>query len=204
MAREDASHLAILGCGFQARKHLEAITLVRSIERVVAWDPCPGVAEKFSEEESGRCGISIEYQGGSRADIQGADIICTLTPSMEPVLFGKDLLPGAHINAVGACSPQARELDSEAVAMARLFVDRREAALCEAGDFLIPRNEGFFADDHIVGEIGEILVHESEGRRSSREITLFESLGLAVEDLASARYVYQRALEEGAGLSIEL
>jgi ornithine cyclodeaminase len=204
LANEGAGDLAILGCGLQGRKHLEAVLTVRFVHRVRAWDPIPGVAEAFAKRESERHGLEIEYQDGGKADITGADIICTVTPSPEPVLFGRDISPGTHINAVGACTPHARELDSEVLSKSRLFVDRKEATLCEAGDFLIPKGEGILDDAHIVGEIGQILIHELAGRRSPEEITLFESLGLAVEDLAAAHFVYKKAQQEGMGTSVVL
>jgi ornithine cyclodeaminase len=114
------------------------------------------------------------------------------------------LVEGAHVNAVGASLPFARELDTAAVARGRLYVDRRESALNEAGDFLIPKREGAIGDDHIVGELGELLLGRVPGRRSGAEVTIFKSLGLAVEDVAAARFVYERAREEGQGTSVEL
>ena len=129
----------------------------------------------------------------------GADIVCTTTSSREPVLLGDWISPGAHINAVGSSVPSARELDTKAVARSRLYVDRRESAVNEAGDFLIPRKEGAIGDDHIVGELGEILTGRVGGRGSPEEITLFKSLGLAVEDVASARHIYEKAKASGTG-----
>lgn len=204
LARAGASHLALLGCGVQAHKHLEAMTLVRPIKRVIAWDPFPGVADAFVREESGRYDSEMKPQDGKWADVRGSDIICTLTPSSTPVLFGKDISPGTHINAVGACSPQARELDTEAVTKSQMFVDHREATLCEAGDFLVPRSQGLLQEDHIRGEIGQLITKEIQGRRSSEEITLFESLGLAIEDLAAAHYVYKKARHLGLGTVVEM
>ena len=117
---------------------------------------------------------------------------------------GQWIEPGAHINAVGSSVAAARELDTRAVAQASLFIDRRESTQSEAGDFLIPKQEGAIDDDHIRGEIGEILLGEIEGRRSPEEITLFKSLGLAVEDLQAAHYIVGRAREEGLGTAVEI
>ena len=136
--------------------------------------------------------------------MRGASLVCTVTSSREPVLRGEWLAPGAHVNAVGASQRSARELDAEAVRRARLFVDRRESALAEAGDFLRARDEGVVGDDHIVAELGEVLLGTRPGRRSPEEITLFKSVGVAVEDLAAARLVYARALAAGAGTRVEL
>jgi len=130
--------------------------------------------------------------------------VCTVTSSREPVLKGEWLSPGAHINAVGASLPSARELDTPAIARARFFVDRRESALSEAGDFLIPRREGAVDDDHIRGELGELLLGSCRGRQSESDITVFKSLGLAVEDVAAARLIYDNALAAGAGTPVEL
>ena len=178
--------------------------LVRRIRRVRVWSLPLDDARQFAGHMSKRYGITVEPVETARAAVQGADIICTTTPAPEPILFGDWILDGAHINAVGSCAPQARELDTDAVAKSRLFVDRRESTLNEAGDFLIPKREGAIGDDHILGEIGDILVGDLDGRKSESEITLFKSLGLAVEDLASAQFVYRKALERHIGTSVEL
>jgi ornithine cyclodeaminase len=123
---------------------------------------------------------------------------------MEPILSGQWLAAGVHVNAVGSSTPAARELDTAAVSRARLFVDRRESTLNQAGDFLIPRKEGAIADTHIQGEIGEILTGQVRGRSAQEDITLFKSLGLAVEDVAAAHHLYQKARREGSGSWIEL
>jgi ornithine cyclodeaminase/alanine dehydrogenase-like protein (mu-crystallin family) len=134
LARKDASDLVLLGSGVQARKHLEAMRAVRPISRVRVWNPFPGLARKFAESEQVNQGIAIEALEGKRADVTGADIICTVTSSTEPVLFGSDIPEGVHINAVGSSFPHARELDSEVIIRANLFVDLRESTLNEAGD----------------------------------------------------------------------
>jgi len=140
----------------------------------------------------------------AQAAVEGARIICTTTSAAAPVLRGDWLAAGAHINAVGSSTAKARELDTVAVQRARLYVDRRESTLNEAGDFLIPRAEGAITDNHIVGELGELLLGRVAGRGTPDEVTLFKSLGLAVEDLAAAHFIYQRAEAEGAGVSVEL
>lgn len=148
--------------------------------------------------------IRTAATSGVATKVVEADLICTTTSSADPVLLGEWLAPGAHINAVGSSVPSARELDTAAVARSRLFVDRRESALNEAGDILMPMQEGAVGDKHIVGEIGEVLLGRVAGRTSDHEITLFKSLGLAVEDVAAAQQVYARALETGAGTAVEL
>lgn len=199
LAREDAEDLAILGSGVQARTHLEAMRVARKIRRVRVASKDLERAKAFAERESKKHGISVEPAASAREAVVGADIICTCTSSREPVLLGEWIAPGAHINAVGSSVPTARELDTAAVKRARLYVDRRESTVNEAGDFLIPKKEGALDDDHIVGEIGEVLLGRLQGRRSSEEITLFKSLGIAVEDVASARHIYEKAKTSGAG-----
>ncbi|HUK76159.1 MAG TPA: ornithine cyclodeaminase family protein, partial [Thermoleophilia bacterium] len=126
------------------------------------------------------------------------------TTAAEPVVLGAWVSPGAHVNAVGAYTPATRELDSALVAGARLYADRRESLLSEAGEFLIPKSEGLVGDDHVVGEIGELLQGKVEGRTSADQITLFKSLGIAIEDLAAAHHVYTRARERDLGTWVEI
>lgn len=199
LAREEASDLAILGSGTQASSHLEAMRAVRRLRRVRVWSRNPDHARRFAERESARWGLRVEVVASARDAVERADIVCTTTAASEPVLKGAWLSPGAHVNAVGACLPTARELDSEAVRRARLFVDRRESAFAESGDFLGARREGAIGDEHIVAEIGEVVVGKAPGRTGAGEITLFESVGLAVEDLAAALHVWRKAAAAGAG-----
>ena len=204
LARPDADDLAILGSGTQARTHLEAMTAVREIRRVRVWSRDPDHARIFAESVSGQRGLSVEVSVSVREAVEGASIICTTTSATEPILEGRWLSPGAHVNAVGFAGPTGRELDAEAVARARLFADRRESIQSEAGDFLLAKSEGAVADEHVVGELGEVLLGKVKGRTSPEQITLFESLGLAIEDLAAVNHVYQRARETGKGTSVEL
>jgi ornithine cyclodeaminase len=193
LAREDAGDLAILGSGVQAVTHLEAMRAVRRLRRVRVWSRDPGRAREFAGRESGRQRLRIEVAVSARAAVEGADLVCTTTSSREPVLEGAWLAPGVHINAVGACFKDTRELDTAAVKGARLVVDRRESALSESGDFLIARSEGAIGDDHIVGELGEVLLGTVPGRRTPGERTLFKSLGIAIEDLAAAHHIWRKA-----------
>lgn len=204
LARDDASDLAILGSGVQARTHLEAMREVRDVRRVRVWSPTRENRQVFAESESRRHDIPVEPVDSPREAVQGAGLICTVTAAREPVLEGEWLAPGAHINAVGSSVASARELDTRAVAAASLFVDRRESTLAEAGDFLIPKQEGAIGDDHIRGELGEILLGRIQGRRSPEEVTLFKSLGLAVEDLQAAHFIARQARAEGLGTEVEI
>jgi ornithine cyclodeaminase len=199
LARQDAGDLALVGSGVQARTHLEAMLLARRLRRVRVASLSVDRAKLFAERQGRRHEIEIEPVRTVREAVEGADIVCTVTSAREPVVEGAWLSPGAHVNAVGSSVPFARELDTAAVVRSRLYVDRRESTVNEAGDFLTPRTEGAIGDDHIVGEIGEVLIGKVAGRRSNDEITLFKSLGLAIEDVASARHIYEEARRTGTG-----
>ncbi len=204
LAREDASDLAIIGTGVQARTHLEAMMEVRAVRCVRVFSRDEERRSEFAERESARRGVPVEAVASAREAVDGADLICTTTSSRDPVLMGDWIAPGAHINAVGSSIRTTRELDTAVIVRSRLFVDRRESTLNEAGDFLFPKEEGAIDDGHILGEIGELLLGEVTGRVSRDEITLFKSLGLAVEDLAAAHYLLGRARAEGVGARVEL
>lgn len=203
LARADAGDLALLGSGTQARTHLAAMAAVRTLRRVRVWSRTRANAERFAREQSARHGIAIEVSASAEDAVRGADLVCTTTSAREPVLAGDWLAPGAHLNAVGACFAASRELDARAVARARLFTDRRESCLAEAGDFLIARAEGAIDDAHLLGELGDVFLGRLPGRSAPGDVTLFESLGIAVEDLACAHFLLARARERGAGTWLE-
>lgn len=204
LAREDAGDLAILGCGVQARTHLEAMLLCRKIRSVRVWSPNQDHLRQFVERESKRHVIPIKAAATPEEAVRNADLICTATSSRQPIVQSGWITSGSHINAVGACLPTTRELDTAAIVRSRLFVDRLESALNEAGDFLIPKQEGLIRDDHIQGEIGDVLLGRKKGRTSRKEITIFKSLGIAVEDLASANFLYEHACAKDKGLAVEV
>ncbi len=203
LAREDAGDLAIIGSGVQAESHLRAMAAVRKLRRVRVCSRTLDRAEAFARRHEAAAGIRIEPAASVEAAVRDADLVCTTTPAREPIVSGAWLREGAHVNAVGACFAGTRELDTDAVRRSRLYVDRRESAFAEAGDFLIPRAEGAIGDDHIVGEIGEVLDSRAPARGSAREITLFKSLGIAVEDLAAAHLIHARARASGAGIEVD-
>lgn len=204
LARPDASDLAILGSGVQARTHLEAMTVVRRLGRVRAWSPHAGRLAGFVRWARDRLGVAVEPAPGPRETVLGADIICTTTSASTPVLQGEWIAPGAHLNVVGSSSPAAREVDTAAVVRSRLFVDRRESAEHEAGDYLIPLGESAIAAHHILGELGDVLLGKLPGRTGAAEVTMFKSLGIAVEDLAAAHHVLSKAQAKDIGLVTEL
>jgi ornithine cyclodeaminase len=199
LGREDAKELAILGTGVQARSHLAAMAELGRFQRVRIAGRSPEKARAFVDQLSPQYPCRMEAAETAEAAVRGADVLVTATNSAEPVVRREWVARGAHINAVGSCSPRMRELDTETVAASSFFVDRRESALHEAGDYLIAASEGAVGPEHIRAELGRVLIGEAPGRRSSDEITIFESQGLAIEDLASAQFLYRRALETGAG-----
>ncbi len=196
LAREDSRTLAIIGAGVQARTHLEAIPLVRDINDVRIVSRTRARAEALVVK-------GVRVVESVEEAVRGADIVVTATSSPEPVLRRAWLADGVHINAVGSSIAAARELDGETVSAASLFIDRRESTVNESGDYLAAVREGAIAEDHIRGEIGDILIGKTEGRTSPGEITLFKSLGLGVEDLFSAEFLLEKAVRVGAGTWVD-
>jgi ornithine cyclodeaminase len=201
LARDDAEDVAILGAGTQGTMHLEAMTIVRPIRRVHVWSRTTEHARSLVQLARERFDLQAEVASTPAHAVERASIVCTTTASPTPVLEGAWLRPGTHINAVGACIPTTRELDTDTVRRARLYVDRRESALAEPGDILMPLEEGAISTDHIIAEVGELLLERGAGlgRQSDDDVTLFKSLGLAVEDLAAAHHVYRKAAADGSG-----
>lgn len=196
LARQDAKVHAIIGAGVQARSHLAAIPHVRNIEEVRL---CSRTRSK-AEGVAAAAPAAVRVVDSIEEAVRGADIISTTTSSRDPVIHRSWIAPGAHINAVGSSIAAARELDSDTVAASSLFVDRRESTINESGDYLSALREGAIGGpEHIRAELGEILTGKAEGRRSRDEITLFKSLGIAIEDLASAQFLFEKAKRTGAG-----
>lgn len=213
LARKTAKSLAIIGSGVQARSHLEALSRVHTLRQVTVWSPNKLRRDAFVEEAKTATGSDPNLHGESTnrgqtptvsavdhagEAVVGADVIVLVTSSPTPVIEDGWVKPGAHVISVGACRPTQREMDPALVARARLFVDSRTAALVESGDVVLGIQEGRFAADHIVAEIGE-LAAGAIGRRSDTEVTIFKSLGLAVEDVTAAQLAYLRAVERGIG-----
>ena len=203
LAREDAGDLALVGSGTQARTHLEALACVRPLHRVRVASRSPERARRFAEEMSGAGKMLVEAMPSVEEAVRGADLIVLATDAAEPVVRREWISAGTHLNAVGASLPTRREVDSATMASSRLFVDRRESTTNEAGDYLIPLAEGVIGPDHIQAELGEVVTGARPGRATRDEITLFKSLGLAIEDLAAAAAVCERALASGVGTLVE-
>lgn len=198
LARPDASVVAIFGAGIQARAQLEAVCEVRSVERARVVDPDSERAKAFVEEMERRLEIPISTDGPGAA-LRDADVVCAATTAGEPLFSDSDVAPGTHVNAVGSYKPDRREIPGETMARARVVVDEREACLSEAGDLAIPIREGLMKEEDIHAEIGEVAAGHVGGRRSTSEITVFKSVGNAVQDVASAAAVYERAVEKDLG-----
>ncbi len=204
LARRDASILAILGAGAQAASHIEAMLEVRPIARVRVWSRDQRKAQVFADERAARHGLQVDAAADVAEAVSGADIVCTTTSASEPVFFGHMMADGMHVNAVGASIPSWRELDTEAVRRSKLFTDRRESLENEAGEYIRALETGAIGGGHLQAELGEVLIGNHPGRTSDAEITLFRSLGLAVEDVAAGWLVYRNALERGVGTQVDL
>lgn len=203
LARPDAAQLGIIGAGVQARTHLEALSLVRSFTRARVACRTRDHAEQLVREMQDRIPFPIEAVSSNEEAVRGADVIVTATSAHEPVIKRDWIADGAHINAIGTHSPQSREIDAATMAAARIFADRRESVLNEAGDYLLAAKDGAVTPQSIVAEIGELIIETKKGRTSPAEITLFKSLGLAIEDVACAAYLFRKAKTEDSGSWVE-
>ena len=207
LARKEACVVAIFGAGIQGRTQLEAVTTVRTIEKVWVYDIIPEVAETYIQEIKSR-GKSIpsdlSMANSPAQAIRDADIICTATTSLTPVFYDVDLKPGAHINAVGSYTPQMQEIPAQTVARAKVVVDSMSACLTEAGDLIIPLRDAVITKNHIHGEIGQVATGEISRREREDELTLFKSVGVAAQDAVVARLILQKAEELGLGTDVDL
>lgn len=199
LARRDASSLAIIGSGVQARSHLEAIGLARDLSAVRVWSPTADNCAAFAREMQPRSGAPITIARSAQDAVDGADLVVLATASRDAVVRNEWIAAGTHVCAVGACRPTHREMDTALVSRARLFVDSRTGALAEAGDVVLPIAEGAFDQSHIAGELGEVASGAVSGRASPTEVTVFKSLGMAVEDITAAHLAYVKAAERGLG-----
>jgi ornithine cyclodeaminase len=204
LARAEASTMAIIGSGVQARSHLEAYAAVRTLRSVRVWSPNERSRARFVEEMSGHVGARIDDCPSAEHAVAGADLVVLVTSSPTPVIEDSWIAPGAHVVSVGACRPEQREMSPRLVKQSRLFVDSRAAALVESGDVVMGIREQHFDAGHIAGELGELVLGRVAGRQHDEQITIFKSLGMAVEDVVSADLVLRKALETGAGTELTL
>jgi ornithine cyclodeaminase len=204
LARPNATRLAIIGSGVQARSHLEAIAHVRPLTEVTVWSPDRARCEAFAQSATRGTGLPVRTMASASEAVAGADLVVLVTASPTPVIRAEDIAPGTHICAIGACRPTQREMPTPLVARARLIVDSRAAALVEAGDIVLPIGEGAFTSKHIAGELGGVIAGTCQGRRSPDDVTIFKSLGMAVEDVVAARLAVDRAEAAGLGTRFSL
>lgn len=204
LARDNAKKLAIIGAGTQGKSHLEAMILVRDIEKVKVFDRESERAEAFARRCLLTYKVPIETSKSVADAVCDADIICIATPAREPVLKGEWIPAGAHINSVGFGGPEARELDTDLLRKSKIYVDYLETVLHDCGDLVVPLKDGELEHAAIKGGLGDILDEKTEARTDDHDITLFKSAGVAVQDLSVADYIYKKALSNGAGLSVQI
>lgn len=204
LAAPGAGTMAIIGTGVQARSHLEAFAEVRALTDVRVWSPQARSRDRFIGEMSGHVAAPLRATATAEEAVRGADLVVLVTSSPTPVIEDDWVSPGTHVVSVGACRPDQREMPPALVARARLFVDSRAAALVESGDVVMGIADGLFGEAHVQGELGSVVLGRLQGRTSPQDITIFKSLGMAVEDVVAADLVLRRAIESGGGTELTL
>ena len=203
LARKDARTHGIFGTGVQAVTHIDAVNCARDIGEILVWGRDPEKTRQFARKQSERLHAGVRATDDP-AEAAACDVVSTVTAATRPIPEGDWLRPGCHLNLVGVHTPEAREADTRAIVRSRVYVDLMESAMSEAGDILVPIGEGAIDRTHILGEIGQVLMGEVPGRTGSDEITLYKSLGIVAQDLFAAAYIYARALENDAGVEVDL
>lgn len=205
LARKDARVLGLVGTGPLARAHARALLPGRSYDRIVLWGRDPGRSRELAAWIGTELGVDAAVLAGPRAVTEASDVLCTLTPSREPLIRGAWFSPGQHVNAVGAPPrPDHREIDTEGVVRSRIVVDAWTTARAKSGEVLIPLAEGALTEDDFRCELGEVLAGSKPGRTSEADVTLFDSVGVGLQDLAVARLLIDAAHERGRGTRIDL
>jgi len=191
LARPEAARMAILGCGEQAHTHAHAIAKVRKLEAITVWGRDPAKAAAFAKAVEGELGVTATAAASVREAVEGADIVTAVSGAREPILQGAWLAPGTHVNLVGSSGPGPAEADHDLVVRSRFIADSREGVLAQGAEFLYAKAAGLIDDSHVVGEIGQVLAGDLEGRQSADQITVYKSLGHVVQDLAAAKALYE-------------
>lgn len=204
LSRADASTLAIIGSGVQARSHLEAYAEVRTLRDVRVWSPNARSRARFVEDMAGHVPARLHDCDSAQQAVEGADLVVLATSSPVPVIEDGWVAQGAHVVSVGACRPDQREMPPALLSRSRLFVDSRAAALVESGDVVLGMQEQHFGEAHLAGELGEVVLGRVAGRLADDQVTIFKSLGMAVEDVVAADLVFRKAIETGAGTELTL
>ena len=203
LACKEASVAAIFGAGIQGATQLEAVCAVRPVKKAYIFDVNPVAAATYAERQSAKLGVPI-YVGSSLEVLKDVDVICTATGARAPLFQAEHLKPSVHINAIGSFRPHMQELPPEWVASANVYVDHVDACLAETGDLLIPIEKGLMTSKHILGEIGDVVNGTIAGRTNSHDATLFKSVGVAVQDLAAAALIYEKATSQNIGEELTL
>ncbi|MBS3774416.1 MAG: hypothetical protein V5A59_08075 [Bacteroidales bacterium] len=203
LSREDSQVLAIFGCGAQGRTQLEAVCAVRDIQKAYVYDIRPKTAENFIKDMQSKVEADIQFTD-DLTFLSKADIICTATGAESPLFQLDQIKEGVHINAIGSFQPHMQEIDPQIIKASRLFVEQKSASMVESGDLIIPVNNKIITEDHLIGEIGEVFIGNKVGRDSEEDITLFKSVGIAVQDLMVAEAVYHKGDKKSMGTKIEL
>lgn len=204
LARPNSRIIGLLGSGIQAETQLQAVCAVREIKRAQVFSPTPAHRKSFAERMSGKLGIEIIPVDHPAEAVKGCDIVIAASSAKTPIVSGDWLSPGTHINAIGSHAANTRELDESTIKRSKVVVDSMEAALREGGDILIPIADGVIGQDHIYGELGELVIGRKPGRTTNDEITLFKSHGLAIEDVSTAKLVYEKAKSQGKGVELTI
>jgi alanine dehydrogenase len=204
LANPETPVLGILGAGVQARAHIEALCRVRKLKKIKLYSPSGTSAANIKRELEPTVGVAIDVAKSAEKAVRNSDLLVTATTAQQPILKSEWLKPGAHINAVGSHRPDSREIDSPTVARSNLVVDSREAIMAECGDVLLAIKEKSITEKHIHAEIGEVLAGAKPGRSSASEVTLYKSVGIAIQDVATAQLVYHKALKLKVGTNVEV
>jgi alanine dehydrogenase len=204
LSNPTASVLGVLGAGVQARAHIRALCRVRKLQTIKIYSPSGSSATKVKQELESEIGITIAVSNSVEESVRGCDLIVTATTAKEPIVSARWLQPGVHINAIGSHRPDARELDGATLARSKVFVDSRQAIMAECGDVLLALAEKSVMPDHVQTEIGEVLAGTRPGRSKPDEVTLYKSVGIAIQDVATADLVYHKALEQNLGTNVAL
>ena len=204
LANPQTPVLGILGAGVQARAHIQALTRVRKVEKIKLYSPSGTSATAVKQEMEPQVKCAVDAADSAESTVRDADLLVTATTAKEPIVKAEWLKPGVHINAVGSHRPDFREIDGATLARAKIVVDSREAVMAECGDILLALNEKTIAEDALHAEIGEVLAGTRPGRNNTGEMTLYKSVGIAIQDVAAAHLVYRKALERGIGAIVEI
>jgi len=204
LANRETPVLGILGAGVQARAHIQALCRVRKLNQIKLYSPSGTSAANIKRELEPEVGVDIDVVNSAEDTVRDSDLVVTATTAQQPILKSEWLKPGAHVNAVGSHRPDSREIDGPTVAHSKIVVDSRDAIMAECGDILLAIKEKSITEKDIPAEIGEVLAGVKPGRSSATEVTLYKSVGIAVQDVATAQLVYHKALKFKVGTNVEI